>query len=119
VAKADALLFPAKHGGHLAPATLYRHYYKARNAAGRPDLTIHGLRHTGATLAAQMGATLAELMSRLGHSTCGGDAVSARRAGSGSADRGGAVEDRGRHVAFVGTDRGISVFASCSMLITG
>ena len=67
--EADALLFPAKHGGHLAPATLYRQFYKARNAAGRPDLRFHDLRHSGAVLAAQTGATLAELMARLGHST--------------------------------------------------
>jgi integrase len=66
---ADALLFPAAHDGHMAPATLYRHFYKARAAAGRPDLHFHALRHTGATLAAQSGATLAELMARLGHST--------------------------------------------------
>jgi integrase len=65
----DALLFPAQHGGHLAPASCFRWFYKARDAAGRPDLTIHTLRHTGGTLAAQTGATLAELMGRLGHST--------------------------------------------------
>ncbi len=68
-AKADALLFPAKHGGHLAPATLYRRFYTARTSAGREDLRFHDLRHTGAVLAAQTGATLAELMVRLGHST--------------------------------------------------
>ena len=39
------------------------------DAAGRPDLTFHALRHTGAVLAAQSGATLADLMARLGHST--------------------------------------------------
>ena len=44
-------------------------YYPAREAAGRPDLRFHDLRHTGATLAAATGATLAELMARLGHST--------------------------------------------------
>lgn len=65
----DALLFPADHGGHLAPATFYRWYYKARTKAKRTDLRFHDLRHTGATLAAQTGATLAELMGRLGHST--------------------------------------------------
>jgi integrase len=43
----------------------------AREAAGRPDLRLHDLRHTGAVLAAQTGATLAELMARLGHSTPG------------------------------------------------
>jgi integrase len=46
-------------------------YYEARRVAGRTDLKFHDLRHTGATLAAQTGATLAELMNRLGHSTPG------------------------------------------------
>ncbi len=65
----DSLLFPAKHGGHLAPATLNRWFYKARVKANRPDLRFHDLRHSGAVLAASTGATLAELMARLGHST--------------------------------------------------
>jgi integrase len=65
----DSLLFPAKQGGHLAPATLNRHFYKAREKANRPDLRFHDLRHSGAVLAAATGATLAELMGRLGHST--------------------------------------------------
>lgn len=65
----NSLLFPAQHGGHLAPATLYRQFYKARTAAKRPDLRFHDLRHSGAVLAASTGATLAELMARLGHST--------------------------------------------------
>lgn len=68
---ADGLLFPARDGGHMAPSTLYRVFYPAREAAGRPDLRWHDLRHTGAVLAAQTGATLAELMGRLGHSTPG------------------------------------------------
>jgi integrase len=67
----DGLLFPAARdsGVQLAPATLYRHFNRAREAAGRPDLRWHDLRHTGGTLAAGTGASLAELMSRLGHST--------------------------------------------------
>ena len=67
----DALLFPATSGGHMAPSTLYKVYYPARKAAGRDDLRWHDLRHSGAVLAAQTGATLAELMGRLGHSTPG------------------------------------------------
>jgi integrase len=67
----EGLLFPARHGGHLASATLHRVFYPAREAAGRPDLAFHDLRHTGAVLAAATGATLAELMARLGHSTPG------------------------------------------------
>jgi integrase len=65
----DALLFPAAGGGHMSPSSLYAVYHPARDAAGRPDLRFHDLRHTGATLAAATGATLAELMRRLGHST--------------------------------------------------
>ncbi|MBW9211616.1 site-specific integrase [Mumia sp. zg.B21] len=68
----EALLFPAADGGgHMAPSTLYKVFYPARKAAGRDDLRWHDLRHTGAVLAAQTGATLAELMGRLGHSTPG------------------------------------------------
>jgi len=66
---ADGLIFPADNGGHVQPSTLYRHWYKARTAAGREDLRWHDLRHSGAVLAAATGATLAELMARLGHST--------------------------------------------------
>jgi integrase len=65
----DALMFPAASGGHLAPATMSRWFYKARSAAKRDDLRWHDLRHSGAVLAAATGATLAELMARLGHST--------------------------------------------------
>jgi integrase len=68
----DALLFPASDGKtHLHPSTLYKVWYPAREKAGRPDLRWHDLRHTGAVLAAQTGATLAELMGRLGHTTPG------------------------------------------------
>jgi integrase len=77
----EALLFPGADGGHLNPSTLYGRkptkknpgygFYAARAAADRPDLRWHDLRHTGAVLAASTGATLAELMGRLGHSTPG------------------------------------------------
>src|SRR5258707_6276801 len=63
------LMFPAAAGGHMAPSSLYAVYHPARDKAGRPDLRFHDLRHTGAVLAAATGATLAELMARLGHST--------------------------------------------------
>ena len=60
---------PNEVGEHLQPSTLYRHWYKARAEAGRDDLRWHDLRHSGAVLAAATGASLAELMARLGHST--------------------------------------------------
>jgi integrase len=65
----DSLIFDTDNGGHLQPSTLARHWYRARDAAGRPDLRFHDLRHSGAVLAAATGASLAELMARLGHST--------------------------------------------------
>jgi len=67
----DGLLFPSAGDAtrHLRQSAMARVYYPARDAAGRPDLRFHDLRHTGAVLAAQTGATLAELMARLGHST--------------------------------------------------
>ncbi len=69
----DALVFPssADPRKHMRQSTLQRAFYPARDAAGRPDLRFHDLRHTGAVLAAATGVTLAELMGRLGHSTPG------------------------------------------------
>lgn len=81
----EGLLFATASGDHLAPSTFYGRaavlardgsvkragwgWYEARRVAGREDLRFHDLRHTGAVLAAQTGATLAELMGRLGHAT--------------------------------------------------
>jgi len=44
-------------------------WVRARAKVGRDDLRFHDLRHTGQTLAALAGATEAELMQRMGHST--------------------------------------------------
>jgi integrase len=64
------LLFPAANGkDYLATMSVGRAFYPAREAAGRPDLTLHELRHTGLTRYAQIGATTRELMAIAGHST--------------------------------------------------
>ena len=66
----DGLVFPAARSGEqIGHGTFFKTWDAARKAAGRPDLRFHDLRHTGAVMAAQTGATLAELMGRLGHST--------------------------------------------------
>ena len=72
----DSLLFPATDGiTHIAPSSLHGDahkgfgFYWARQVAGRPDLRWHDLRHTGATMAARAGATTADLMRRVGHTT--------------------------------------------------
>src|SRR5664280_2006709 len=65
-----ALLFPAGDGhSPLNDSVLRDAHDKGKAAIDMPRLTIHGLRHTSATLAAQLGATLAELQARIGHST--------------------------------------------------
>ncbi len=66
----NALLFTTVHGNYWTHGNFYKAaWIPARITAGRPDLRFHDLRHTSAVLAAQTGATLAELMARLGHST--------------------------------------------------
>jgi integrase len=72
-AERDSLLFPSVPGGshHLSPSHIWPHWSRAREAAGRPDLRFHDLRHSGLVLAAVAGATPAELQARAGHSTVG------------------------------------------------
>ena len=70
VREREALLFPAGDGhSPLNDSVLRVAHNKGKAAIGMPGLTVHGLRHTSATLAAQLGATLAELQARIGHST--------------------------------------------------
>ena len=66
----DALLFPGtRNGAHMAPSSLYKPFYRVRDSLGLGALRWHDLRHFAGTTAAQTGATLAEIMGRLGHST--------------------------------------------------
>ncbi len=65
----DALVFTGEQGGPLRPHVFGKEFRRARAVAGRPDLTLHDLRHTADTLAAATGATLPELMHRMGHAT--------------------------------------------------
>lgn len=67
----NGLLFPAPNGGHLHSSTFARMFTKAATVAGRPEATPHLLRHTGASLATEAGATIPAVMARLGHTTPG------------------------------------------------
>ncbi|SLN05149.1 Integrase [Corynebacterium xerosis] len=64
----EALVFGRPDGRPIRSGDRARALRPAREAIGRPDVTWHHLRHTGATLAAQAGATSAELQRRIGHS---------------------------------------------------
>jgi integrase len=63
----DAWLFGTSTGTALSPRNFQRMWSAARREAGRPDLHLHDLRHSGLTWSAATGATTAELMRRGGH----------------------------------------------------
>jgi integrase len=65
----DSLLFPGDRKDHMSVRYVMNRFRSAREAAGRPDLTIHHLRHTALTIAGQHGATPAELQARAGHAS--------------------------------------------------
>ena len=66
---ANGLLFPGERKDHMSARYLLDRCKVAREAAGRLDLTIHGLRHSALTPAGQHGATAAELQARAGHAS--------------------------------------------------
>lgn len=67
-ADADGLLFPSPLGRcHLSDDAVRKALKPVLTAIGHPGMVLHDFRHTGATLTAQTGATLAETMQRLGH----------------------------------------------------
>lgn len=65
----NTLLFPGEARGYTWPSVMGSHFGKAKKAAGREDFKWHDMRHTGATMAAKVRATTAELQARPGHST--------------------------------------------------
>ena len=63
----SSLLFTTDTGGSI-DTTYYQMLRRALTRLGRPDIRPHDLHHTGMTLAAEGGASLAELKHRLGQS---------------------------------------------------
>jgi integrase len=68
-AKAALLFADPVTGGYLSEWRFRTPFFAARAAIGHPDLHFHDLRHCAGVLAALTGATLRELMDRLGHTT--------------------------------------------------
>ncbi|TAK68872.1 MAG: site-specific integrase [Actinomycetota bacterium] len=64
-----ALVFATSRGTVPARSNLTMMLQRATAAAGLPPIRFHDLRHCAQVLAAESGATLAELMARMGHST--------------------------------------------------
>lgn len=67
--EADAWVFVGQSGNPTRRIALQRSWTAAREATGMTHITLHDLRHAGATIAAWTGASTKELMARLGHST--------------------------------------------------
>jgi integrase len=65
----DALVFATATGRPLTASNVAVPFRRARIALDRPELHWHDLRHTGATLAYQAGASVPEVQRRLGHTT--------------------------------------------------
>lgn len=87
----DGRVFVGPRGGPLRRSGFRRIWNKVRADVGLPDLHFHDLRHVGNTLAATTGASLKELMVRMGHaSSAGGADLPARKPRSRQGDRGGA-----------------------------
>lgn len=65
----SALVFAGPNGGVLRRGNFRRasRWALAVETLGLPNLHFHDLRHTGNTLAAQSGASLRDLMDRMGH----------------------------------------------------
>jgi integrase len=59
----------ARKGATLRRSSFRPIWNAATESAGIPGLHFHDLRHVGGTLAAATGASLKELMARLGHSS--------------------------------------------------
>lgn len=63
------LVFTSTLGQPVRRASLYNAWLRATKELGLTGVTMHDLRHTGATLAAATGASTKELMNRLGHAS--------------------------------------------------
>ena len=63
-------VFAGERGGPLRKLTLHRHWDLARKQVALPaGFRFHDLRHTANTLTAANGASLRELMHRMGHAS--------------------------------------------------
>jgi integrase len=65
----DTPVFIGPKGGRLRRSNFRKFWHRAREAVGTPEPHFYDLRHTGNTMAAAQGASLRELMERMGHSS--------------------------------------------------
>lgn len=66
--KNQGLIFTTSSGKPISPRNLIRHFKLALKAAGLPDIRIHDLRHSHASLLLAAGVNPKIVQERLGHS---------------------------------------------------
>jgi integrase len=65
----ESFVFTTTRGQWLSKTAFTKTVKAGFASVGKPDMRVHDLRHIGATLAAQAGATTKEFMRRIGHTT--------------------------------------------------
>ena len=85
----EAFVFTTTRGQRLSTTAFTKSVKAGFASVGKPDMRVQDLRHVGATLAAQAGATTTELMRRIGHTT----PAMAMRYQIAAADRDAAIAD--------------------------
>lgn len=64
----NQLIFSNEDNGYIIPTTIINPMNRIIRGSNLPHITVHGLRHTYATLAAQGGMSVKQLQAQLGHS---------------------------------------------------
>ena len=64
----NQLIFSNKDNGYITPTAIINPMNRIIKGSNLPHITVHGLRHTYATLAAQGGMSVKQLQAQLGHS---------------------------------------------------
>lgn len=62
------LVFPSSTGNYFVKTTVYRNFYKILEKAGLPQMRLHDLRHSAATILLAMGVSIKVVQEILGHS---------------------------------------------------
>lgn len=64
----NQLVFSGRNNDYIIPTTISKMMNRVSEGCNLPHITVHGLRHTYATLAAQSGMPVKQLQAQLGHS---------------------------------------------------
>ena len=64
----NQIVFSGRNNGYITPTAIINPMNRIIKGSNLPHITVHGLRHTYATLAAQGGMSVKQLQAQLGHS---------------------------------------------------